>query len=249
MPKLIVLGSAAAIPDQQHDNTHLLLVGEERRVLIDSASNPVVRLRTLGIEPNTITDLIMTHFHPDHISGVPLLIMNMWLLGRSEKLSLYGLEHTIRNMEQLLHAFEWETWQQFPVEVKRLPSQNLASVIQAEDFRILSTPLNHFVPTIGLRIEFPRSGKVIAYTSDTAPTANVAWLAQGADVLLHEATGESLGHSSATQAGEMATQADAKALYLIHYPPDRSKDLVKQAKTAFSGQVALAQDFMEFEFA
>lgn len=250
MPKLIVLGTAAAVPDERHDNTHLLLVGEERRVLVDCASNPVIRLRQIGIDVNSITDLIMTHFHPDHISGVPLLIMNMWLLGRSKPLNLYGLGHTVRLMGSLLDAFDWEDWQQFPVEIKRLPQKNMSLVLKANDFRVLSTPVNHYVPTIGLRIEFPRSGKVIAYTSDTAPTANVMWLAQGADVLLHEAAGEGVGHSSAAQAGEMARQAQVKQLYLIHYPVhgnDTSK-LVEEAKTTFNGVVRLAEDFMEFEY-
>lgn len=250
MPKLIILGTAAAVPDERHDNTHMVLLGEQRRVLVDCASNPVIRLRQIGIETNSITDIIMTHFHPDHVSGVPLLIMNMWLMKRHRQLNLYGLGHTVRLMEQLLQGFDWEDWQEFPVEIKRLPQKNLTLVLESSDFRILCTPVKHFVPTIGLRIEFPRSGKVIAYTSDTAPTANVVWLAQGADILLHEAAGASAGHSSAAQAGEMAQQAKVKDLCLIHYPvhTGNPQDLVQEAKRHFDGRVRLAEDFMEFEY-
>lgn len=250
MPKLIVLGTSDAVPDEQHDNTHMLLIGEERRVLIDCASNPVMRLRKIGVDPNSITDLIMAHFHPDHVSGVPLLLMNMWLLGRQHLINLYGLEHTVRLMEQFLDAFEWGRWLEFPVEIKRLRSNKMTSVLEAEDFHIFSYPVKHFVPTIGLRIEFPHSGKVLAYTSDTAPTANVAWLAHGADVLLHEAAGATEGHSSAAQAGEIAQKAEAKALFLIHYPTGDfdSKSLVKEAQKTYDGPVELAEDFMEFAF-
>ncbi|MQC26328.1 MAG: MBL fold metallo-hydrolase [Chloroflexi bacterium] len=250
MPKLIILGTSDSVPDENHDNTHMLLIGKTRRVLVDCASNPVMRLRRIGVEPNSITDIIMTHFHPDHVSGVPLLLMNMWLLGRHDQLNLYGLEHTVRLMEQLLDAFEWERWQEYPVDIKRLRNKNMTLVLEAPDLRIVSYPVNHFVPAIGLRFEFPGSGKVVAYTSDTAPTANVAWLAQGADILLHEASGESEGHSSAAQAGEMAKQAKAKALYLIHYPTGlkNPQDLVAEASRNFDGPVVLAEDFMEFEF-
>jgi ribonuclease Z len=250
MPKLILLGTSDAVPDERHDNTHMLLLGETRRVLVDSPGNPVMRLRQIGVEPNTITDLIMTHFHPDHVSGVPLLLMNMWLLGRREQLNIYGLEHTVRLMEQLLVSFEWERWQEYPVEIKRLRNKQMTLVLEAPDFRIVSFPVTHYVPTIGLRFEFPRSGKVVAYTSDTAPTANVAWLAQGADILLHEAAGAAEGHSSAAQAGEMARQAKVKALYLIHYPTGGrdSSGLVREAQQHFDGPVVLAEDFMEFEF-
>lgn len=250
MPKLVILGTSDAVPDEHHDNTHMLLLGEERRVLVDCASNPVMRLRQLGIEPNSITDIIMTHFHPDHVSGIPLLLMNMWLLKRDQLLKLYGLEHTVRNMEQFLDAFEWSRWLEYPVEIKRLREQKMTPVLESSDFKIISFPVTHFVPTIGLRFEFPRSGKILAYTSDTAPTANVIWLAQGADILLHEASGASTGHSSAAQAGEMARQAQVKELYLIHYPTGDfdSKSLVADAAEHFDGPVALAEDFMEFAF-
>jgi ribonuclease Z len=250
LPKLIVLGTSDAVPDENHDNTHLLLLGEKRRVLIDAASNPVMRLRRLNVEPNSITDIIMTHFHPDHVSGIPLLLMNMWLLGRDQLLNIYGLEHCVRLMEQFLDAFEWSRWLEYPVEIKRLRDMKMTPVLESDEFRITSFPVQHFVPTIGLRIEFPQSGKVLAYTSDTAPTANVVWLAKGADILLHEAAGASAGHSSAAQAGEMATQAGVKELYLIHYPTGKfdSESLVAEAKQNFDGPVALAQDFMEFSF-
>lgn len=250
MPKLVILGTSDAVPDEQHDNTHMLLLGDERRVLIDCASNPVMRLRKIGVDPNSITDIIMTHFHPDHVSGVPLLLMNMWLLGRDKLLNLYGLEHTVRLMEQFLDAFEWGRWLEYPVEIKRLRDKKMTPVLESIDFKITSFPVTHFVPTIGLRFEFPKSGKVLAYTCDTAPTANVIWLAKGADILLHEASGASAGHSSAAQAGEMARQAKVKKLFLIHYPTGDydPKILIKEAAENYDGPIALAEDFMEFSF-
>ena len=44
----------------------------------------------------------------------------------------------------------------------------------------------------------------MAYSCDTEPCDEVIRLSEGVDVLIHEATGESLGHSSARQAGEIA---------------------------------------------
>jgi metal-dependent hydrolase (beta-lactamase superfamily II) len=40
----------------------------------------MVRLSKAGVDFNRLTDLILTHFHPDHVSGVPMLLMNMWLI-------------------------------------------------------------------------------------------------------------------------------------------------------------------------
>ena len=79
MPELIILGSAAAIPDLEHDNSHMIIQTGDGAVLIDCGTAPMLRLERVGIPLVDITDIILTHFHPDHISGLPLLLMSMWL--------------------------------------------------------------------------------------------------------------------------------------------------------------------------
>jgi ribonuclease BN (tRNA processing enzyme) len=71
MAKLVVLGSAASVPDENHDNTHLAVVGEHGFVLVDCASAPVVRLKRAGLDYNRMTDFVLTHFHPDHVADGP----------------------------------------------------------------------------------------------------------------------------------------------------------------------------------
>jgi ribonuclease Z len=77
----------------------------------------------------------------------------------------------------------------------------------------------------------------------------VTRLAEGVDILIHEATGEHTGHSSAAQAGEVARQAGAKLLYLIHYPVWESDPapLIDQAKATYGGEVHLAEDYLVLE--
>ena len=72
-------------------------------------------------------------------------------------------------------------------------------------------------------------------------------LAAGADILIHEATGEHPGHSSASQAGGVASRANVDSLYLIHYDP-QAENLVAAAKKEFPGPVFLAEDFMKIDF-
>ena len=110
MAKLIFLGTSNAISDESHENTHMVLVGEERVVLIDCPSNPIQRLQKTGVNSDQLTDLILTHFHPDHVSGVPLMLMTMWLMGRSQPLNIFGLQHTIDRIETLMGLYGWNTW-------------------------------------------------------------------------------------------------------------------------------------------
>ena len=79
MARLIILGSAAAVSDAEHDNTHFLLEGDRGDVvLVDCGSNPLPKLERCGIEPGQLQAMILTHFHPDHVSGVPILLMQLW---------------------------------------------------------------------------------------------------------------------------------------------------------------------------
>jgi len=75
-------------------------------------------------------------------------------------------------------------------------------------------------------------------------------LARDADVLIHEAAKETLGHSSAAQAGEVARRAGVGRLVLIHYrPASRQYDRwLEEAAAAFGGRVELAQDFGKYVF-
>jgi ribonuclease Z len=251
MSRVIILGSSNAIPTTDHENTHMVVVGKERMVMVDCVSNPILRLEKAGLDFNDLTDLIVTHFHPDHVSGLPLLLMDMWLMGRRKSINVYGLHHTLDRVEDLMGYYGWADWPDFfPVAFYRLPMQEMTTVIDSSDFRIFSSPVRHLLPTIGLRFEFNHSNKTMAYSCDTEPCAQVVRLAAGADILIHESAGASRGHSSAEQAGEVANQAEVGKLFLIHYPTGKyaSGDLVAEARRRYQGDVALAEDFMILKF-
>ena len=105
-------------------------------------------------------------------------------------------------------------------------------------------------------VEPPKRGLKIAYSGDTRPTGNLVEAAVGADVLIHEATfDDSLedkaaenGHSTATQAAEIAKAAGAGMLILTHISsryPDEGV-LLEQARKIFSN-TRVAEDLMEIE--
>jgi ribonuclease Z len=104
--------------------------------------------------------------------------------------------------------------------------------------------VKHLIPTIGLRFEFTDS-KTVAYSCDTEPCESLMKLAEGADILLQESAGPGKGHTSAAQAGEIATTAKVKHLVLIHYDQNvGEKQLLRAAQGKFSGEVSLAVDGM-----
>ncbi len=251
MSKLIILGASNAVSSKESENTHMVLVGENRIVMVDCVNNPIRRLEHAGVDFMDLTDLILTHFHPDHVSGVPLLLMDMWLRGRKKLINIYGLHHTLDRIEQLMTMYSWEKWPDFfPVAFHRLPATENTGLLDCDEFKIISSPVRHLIPTIGLRFDFKNKQKSLVYSCDTEPCMEVRRLAEGVDVLIHEATGASQGHSSAGQAGQIAAQAEVGKLYLIHYPTGEFADneLITEARQHYQGEVALAADFMTLEF-
>jgi ribonuclease Z len=198
-----------------------------------------------------VTDIILTHFHPDHVSGFASLLMGLWLSGRTQPMSVYGLEPTITRARQLMEMYEWRNWPDFyPVNFVIIPAEPLSLLLVDEGVRVLASPVAHMIPTLGLRVEFSDLGKSLAYSCDTEPSQLVVQLARDVDVLIHEATGGSIGHTSPEQAGEVAHQAGVGLLYLIHYPPQTGdfSNLLNEAGKTFSGQVKVARDFDRIEF-
>ena len=251
MAKLIVLGSSNAIAGDDADNTHMVLIGVERAVLIDSPYNPLLRLAGLGVRYDQVTDLIVTHFHPDHVSGIPLFLMDMWLRGRKASLEIHGLSHALDRLENMMEAYSWKHWPEFfPVTFNRLPSTELHLAIECAEFKLFTSEVRHMIPTVGIRFEFVDSGKVLAYSCDTAPCDEVVRLGADADILIHEASGDFLGHTSSRQAAEIALKARAKELCLIHYPTGEFwvDSVLPDAKDVFGERVFLARDLMELEF-
>jgi ribonuclease Z len=249
MDRIIILGAYNFFAGDLNQNTHFLVQGGEKTMLVDCSSNPLAQFERLSIATDDLTDVTITHFHPDHVSGLPILLMNLWLVKRSKPLAIHGSMDVIDRVEAMLELFGWGKWANlYPVHFHRLESQEMEVVLKTPGLNVFSSPVKHVIPNLGLRFEFPETGWKAAYTSDTEPCPGVIQLAQGVDILLHEASGLGTGHSSAAQAGADAKQAKAKSLYFIHYPKQDmgNSALLTEARKNYSGRVDFATPGMIF---
>lgn len=244
MTIITFLGTASAVPNLEHQNTHFVLESGDNVLLVDCVGNPIVRLEQAGIDPLSITDLVLTHFHPDHVSAVPLLLLDLWLMGRTNPLPIYGLDDIIDRFEKIMTLFYWEMWDGFfPVELHRMPSEEMNLLIDRDRFRMFGSPVFHSIPAMGIRVE--TDDGILSYSTDTRPCDAVVRLADQADVLIHEATGSGDGHSMPAEAGAIAEKAGVRKLYMIHYDPEADVEaLIAEAQTAFDGEVFAASDLL-----
>ena len=246
MAKLIILGSAAALADASRDNTYMVLQGRERSILIDCGGSPLHKLQAVGVDLNSLDSLIVTHHHPDHIYGVPVLLLGLWLYGRQEPFHIFAPQRSVAAITSIMDALEWQDWPgRMPVAFHEVEMRVGYKVIESPEFEITTAPVEHFVPTIAVRVMVKETGKTFVYSSDTEPCEALARLAQGADILIHESTGDYAGHSTPAQAGAMARRCGAGKLVLIHFTALDSEleGLQRAADAEFDGPVELAEDF------
>jgi ribonuclease Z len=236
MATLYLLGTGAALSDPHRTTTMLAVHHPESVVVIDCGGDVVQRLMSAGLDLDRIEAMIITHEHADHVSGFPLFMEKIWLAGRRRPIPVYGIEPALAQAQRAWESFDTSSWEGLPpIDWREVPHEEGAELLEDDHWRITVTPVEHSKPTIGLRVEDKDSGGVLAYSCDTAPTPRFVDLARGADLMVHEATGEGPGHSTAVEAANVARHANAKRLLLVHLPPAArlTSAMMAEARDAF----------------
>lgn len=252
-------GTCAAVPSAERDNTALAFYSKDEAVLVDCPGSPYQKILRAGLDPMRVSSLIVTHRHVDHVYGIPSLAHNMGLAGRRTTLHVYALGETMKILRGFMDLFPLEEKMPYRIELHDVPAREGHEVLRAKGFKILSTPVKHGAPNIGLRVELDSPGEsgTVVYSSDTSPCSSLIALARGADILIHEATflhsdaerAASDGHTTGYQAGEVAKQIGAKRLFLCHFGADlhgRVDELRREAMQSYGGSVEIPEELLEY---
>jgi ribonuclease Z len=249
--ELAILGTGGAVPSLHRDNTALVVKLPDRIILVDCPGSSPQKMAKAGMNFMDVAQVFLTHLHIDHVYGLPSLFHCMWLRGRTETVEVFGPEGTDSAVRNLLQALSLPSKPKFfPVEVTELSREEWCFQ-DNKSSKLCCLGVVHGVPALGLRIEDKARKTTVAYSGDTEPCENVVKLAKGADVLVHDCTypdehlRQAQGHSTASQAGEIASSAGAGVLLLVHLDPvcEGLEDvLIEQARSKFTGRVAIPAD-------
>ncbi len=224
MTRVIFLGTAAALPTAERDNTHLAVMGSSpgAGLLIDCGGAAYRALLRADFGPDAIDDLFITHAHIDHIGGLPALIESLRLAGRRHALRIYAIPEVIAIAQRVLGVFDYElTLDAWPFDVTlQAVDEGQPLTLAGADAQVYR--MDHTVPSAGLRINFPTGA--LAYSCDTQPTPAIERLGKQARLLItectflsnHESQARQSKHLTAREAGEQATLCGADTLALVH---------------------------------
>ena len=251
MPRVVTLGTSAALPHDTREFTYLLVEGLSEAYLIDCAGSPLQRLLSARLPRHKLEGLLVTHHHPDHIYGVSVLLTGLWLDGRDRPFHIDGPTGSMAAIQAIGETHGWADWPEWlQIVYHPVEQRESAPVLETPEFLITGSPGMHLtVATMAIRVEAKATGGVFVYSSDTEPCSAIVHLARGADLLIHEATGEQPGHSSPAQAATVAQRAGVGKLVLVHYPrAEDSQGMLEEAATKFSGPVEVARDMASYDF-
>lgn len=248
MAVLHLLGTGAAVSGPERTTTMLAFERDGASIVVDCGGDVVQRLMASRVDPSDIEAMIVTHEHPDHVAGFPLFMEKIWLLGRRHPLPVYGIRPALDQARRAWEAFHTGGWDGVPdIRWHEVAHEPGAAVLENERWRITAAPGIHGVPVIGLRVESAGEG-VAAYSCDTAKSDDITALSRGASILVHEATGTHQGgHTTFAEAAEVARDAGAGRLLLVHLPPGVSDEDLREAQAIFPG-TRLGEDGMRTDF-
>ncbi len=277
--RLIMLGTGGG-PRPRRDRAataHALLV--DGALYVVDCGHPVARqLAAAGVALPALRHVFLTHHHSDHNADYGTLLLLAWACGLSTRVDTWGPPPLAR-MTALsfeTHAYDLETRvadEGRPPLVPLVHPHELpgAGVVLRDDrVTVTAALVDHppVVPAYAFRFDTP--DRSIVFSGDTTRSDALVRLAEGADVLVHEAIfvpavdrlvarvphASTLkrhllaSHTAVEDVGRVAAAAGVKTLVLSHLVPADDPALGEQdwldaARPHFGGAIVVARDLME----
>ena len=154
MFEVCLLGTGGMMPLPYRWLTSLIVRYNGSNVLIDCGEGTQVALRDKGWSPKPIDVILFTHYHADHISGLPGMFLTIGNSDRVEPITLIGPKGLKKVVESLLVIAP-----QLPFELKYIEIEGDSQRIDYKDLHIDAFKVNHNVTCYGYSISIDRAGR------------------------------------------------------------------------------------------
>lgn len=181
-----LIGTGDAFGSGGRLNTCFHVAGRTVSLLLDCGASSLIGLKRLELNLDDLDIIVVTHFHGDHMGGIPFLIRESQITGRRSRplqvVGPIGLEGRLRDgMECLFPGSSRHPHP--PLEIYELGSETTHDL---GPVRITILPVVHTPGTNPHGVSVTVQGRTVAYSGDTEWAASLRSLADGADLFICE---------------------------------------------------------------
>lgn len=242
-------GTGSPMQSPDHGGPCVGIIAGKRFMVVDAGSGASRVLARMGLQPGRIDDILLTHFHSDHIDGLGELLMQRWVGGaHTSPVPVHGPEgvdsvvggfnaaYTLDKGYRIAHHGEKAVPPSGSggVAVPFTPDANgEATIIEDGDLKVVAFLVDHepIHPAVGYRISY--RGRTVVISGDTKPNAAVEKESQGVDLLVHEALSPQLVKLIEDAANAGGRTNIAKLMHDIpdyHTSPEAAAEIAARAK-------------------
>lgn len=153
MLEVTLLGTGGMMPLKNRALASAIVRHQGACILLDCGEGTQVRIHDCGYSFKSINAILLTHFHADHVSGLPGLLLSMSNQGRTERVRIAGPTgvKTVVNALRVIAP-------RLPFEIEFIEIDS-PEAFQIGELEITPFSLQHGVDCIGYRIHLPRAGR------------------------------------------------------------------------------------------
>ncbi len=197
----VILGVGSGLPQVDRNLSALLVKHDGVTILADCGDGTTKLLQQRGVAADDLEAVFITHYHPDHLSGIFMLIQWMYLEGRTKPLLLFLPERPAAFVEMMQLMYTFQQKFSFKLQVLEMSQTELYY-----DW-ISTTPTDHLHGYAAIIREHSLSNQMqswsikfsseqgdLVYSSDLGTTDSIAGFIKGVHTIIVDA-----GHPVAEQ--------------------------------------------------
>lgn len=155
MLRILFLGTGGSLPTRNRNTSAIMVNREGELLLFDCGEGTQQQMMRAKTGMKALSSIFVTHFHADHMLGIPGLIQTMSFLGRTEPLYIYGPQW-VKEFVTIISELGYYKLH-FEVEAIELAPED---IVKRDGYSIQAVGTDHSVPSLGyVLIEDPRRGR------------------------------------------------------------------------------------------
>ena len=294
--RVTFLGTSGAVPTTERNPSGILVNREGERFLLDVGEGTQRQMMRFGTG-FTVSKVLISHLHSDHILGLPGLLETWEFMDRTAPVEIFTPSGTVDELRRFLFTLRDPP----DYDVRLRPVEDDTTLVETDEYTLRAFQTEHRTRSVGYAlveadrkgrfdreraealgvpvgplfsklhagesveledgtvvaseevVGEPRPGRRLVYTGDTRPTDRTVTAASEADLLIHDGTfterladrARATAHSTAAEAAEVASRANAQRLALVHISsryPGAPTEHRKEAEEHFDGEVLVPDD-------